>query len=81
MPLSLRRLITVLMLAVPSTSATGLPKSLSSTRNCTVPVGTPEPPPVAVTVAAKVAVCPKTDGLASDDKLVDVGRRTTVTWI
>ena len=45
------------LVALPSTSGTGLPKSVPSIRNCTVPAGVPEPV-VGATVAVKVTDWP-----------------------
>ena len=60
------------LVALPLTSVTGLPKSLPSIRNCTVPLGVPEPGALAATLAVKVTVCPGSDVVAEGTKLVVV---------
>jgi len=49
--------------AVPLLRATGDPKFVTPSLNCTVPVGVPEPGGTAETVAVKVTAWPKEEGL------------------
>src|SRR5260370_40547434 len=51
-------------------SLTGLPASLPSIWNWTVPVGVPVPGAVMLMVAVKVSACPNTDGLAEETSTV-----------
>jgi hypothetical protein len=47
-------------------------------RNVTVPEGLPAPGATTATVAVKVTLCPKTDGLADEARLVVVLALLTV---
>jgi hypothetical protein len=47
-----------------------LPITAAPSRKFTVPVGLPAPGAVTVTVAVNVTLCPKTDGLAEEVRLV-----------
>jgi hypothetical protein len=47
-----------------------LPIVAAPSRKFTVPVGEPAPGEVTVTAAVNVTLCPKTDGLAEDVRLV-----------
>jgi hypothetical protein len=57
----------------------GPPAFKPSITNCTVPVGVPDPGGFAVTVAVKVTLSPKTDGLADEAMAVVVSSMFT-TW-
>ena len=68
-----------LLLAEPAVSGTGPPKFTPSILNCTNPlVGFPDPAPVPTTVALKVTLSPKVDGLRLDETVVNVLRLLTV---
>jgi hypothetical protein len=51
-----------------------------SSRNATVPVGTPDPGAITLTVAVTVTDCPVTDGFTEDASDVDVEAGLTV-WV
>ena len=46
------------------------PSDVDPSKNSTVPVGVPEPPPLTLTVAVKVTDWPNTDGLAEEVTVV-----------
>ena len=70
----------VLILALPPLSVTGPPKLEPSIWNCTVPPGVPAPGALAVTLAVKVTVWPKTDGFCEEVSVVAVLSWLT-TWL
>ena len=57
-----------------------LPIVAAPSRKLTVPVGVPAPGAVTVTVAVNVTLCPKTDGLRDEARLVLVDALLT-TWL
>jgi hypothetical protein len=57
-----------------------LPIVAAPSRKFTVPVGEPAPGEVTVTVAVNVTLCPKTDGLRDEVRLVLVDALLT-TWL
>jgi hypothetical protein len=59
----------VLKLACPAVFSVLDPRTTFPSRKVTVPVGTP---PAEVTVAVKVTVCPRRDGLREDVRVVVV---------
>jgi len=65
------------LVALPPLKLTGLPKSVPSILNCTVPLGVPAPGTLALTVAVNVTLCPNTDGLADEVTLVLVSALST----
>ena len=73
------RLVTTVLVATPLTATAGLPTSVPSILNWTVPVGVPAPGAVAVTVAVNCTPCPKTEGLMSALTVVVVPALLT-TW-
>ena len=72
--------VVALLVALPPTRVTGLPKFVPSIWNCTVPVGVPEPGGLAATVAVKVTDWAKTEGLAVEVTVVVVLSWETV-WV
>jgi hypothetical protein len=65
------------LVATPPARLTGLPKSVPSITNCTVPVSVPLPAPAA-TVAVKVTPWPDIDGLTEELTTVLVDAWATV---
>ena len=57
--------------AWPEASSATLPRLVAPSKKVTVPFGVPVAGATAVTVAVSVMLCPDTDGLAEDPKLVD----------
>src|SRR5437870_1101138 len=73
------RLVVGALVAMPPLRSTGLPKLLPSITNWIVPEGVP-PPLCGVAMAAKLTLCPNTDGLTEELTLIMVatgGRRRT----
>src|SRR5438105_10288485 len=70
-----KKLVLKLAVATPPVFVmlTGLPTLLSSTWNCTEPVGLP-PRPLAATTAVKVTLRPMSDGFAEEFTVVVVDR-------
>src|SRR5438876_11505813 len=68
------------LLATPPLRVTGLPKSLPSILNWTVPVGVPEPGLLAPTVALKLTLSPETEELLLEVTVVVVLSLPTV-WL
>src|SRR2546428_10618810 len=68
------------LLAPPPLRVTGLPKSLPSILNWTVPVGVPEPGLFAPTVALKLTLSPATEELLLEVTVVVVLSLPTV-WL
>jgi len=62
--------------ALPLTSVT-TPSEVAPSLNVTVPVGVPTAGGTGLTVAVSVTVCPNTDGLGVEARLVVVGEFTT----
>jgi len=72
-------LAAVLLLLLAGVRATGEPKLLPSTTNCTAPVGAcVDPVELSVTVAVKVTDWPTTDGFEEDETVVEVAAGFTV---
>src|SRR5438128_1915806 len=69
------------MLATPFTSGIGPPMFVVLSLNCTVPVGSPAPSPVAVTVAVNVTAWPHTLGFNDVASVVVVRAAFTVCGI
>jgi hypothetical protein len=63
--------VLVVKVAVPPDSVP-VPRVVVPSRNVTVPLGLPAPGAVTVTVAVKVTLCPKTDGLTDEATVVVV---------
>ena len=63
--------------ALPPTSVAVASVVLPS-MNATVPLGVPEPGTTALTAAAKVTVCPNTDGFTDDVTVVELESLLTV---
>jgi hypothetical protein len=63
--------VLVVKVAVPPDSVP-VPRVVVPSRNVTVPLGLLAPGAVTVTVAVKVTLCPKTDGLTDDATVVVV---------
>src|SRR4029079_13842407 len=62
----------------PATKVTGAPKSEPSILNWTDPtLGLPEPAPVPTTVALKLTLSPRVDGLSDEETVVNVLRLLT----
>ena len=57
--------------AWPEALSTALPRFVAPSKKVTRPPGVPLAGATAVTVAVSVMLCPDTDGLAEDTKLVD----------
>ena len=57
--------------AWPEASSAALPRLVAPSKKVTVAVGVPAAGATAVTAAVSVMLCPDTDGLAEDTKLVD----------
>ena len=55
-----------------------VPSVVAPSRNVTVPLGVPAPGATAATVAVKVTLCPKTDGLEDEATVVVVFALFTV---
>src|SRR5205807_2643912 len=61
----------MLSVAWPEASSAALPRLVAPSKKVTVPVGVPAAGATAVTAAVTVMLCPDTDGLAEEAKLVD----------
>jgi hypothetical protein len=58
-------------------NATGLPRFVPPTLNCTFPAGVPPPGATALTVAVNCTPCPNTDGFTDDATAVLVAATPT----
>ncbi len=68
----------IVMKAWPLAFKLPTPIELPLSKKVAVPVGVPAPPPLIVTVAVNVTVCPKTEGFGAEVTLVVVPARLTV---
>src|SRR5439155_15121350 len=66
------------LVALPPDRVTGVPKSVPSILNCTVPVRVPAPGATGLTVAVKVTDWPNTEGLTDELTVVVVLALLTV---
>ena len=68
----------VVNVAKPPLNVIGEPRFTPPSMNCKVPLAVPDPGATAETVAVKVTACPKTEGLVSEAKVVELEAWLTV---